>query len=134
MNSTDQAVADIAALIAEQDNDVIQSYCIVSAVVLLVYHHLATIDSEVQYFWKRAWTQGRKGVTWTWALFLANRYLSLVVYIYQAPWWPVSDEITGCTAAVISQYIMEFSEYALWGVLVLGCAPVVSDVVSHIYA
>ncbi|KAI0631883.1 hypothetical protein C8Q77DRAFT_169996, partial [Trametes polyzona] len=94
MTSTDQAATVIEALIEEQEYDLVQSYCITSTVVLLAYHHLTTVDLEVEYFWKRVCTQGRKGATWAWALFLANRYLSLVNYIYQAPWWPVSSDIT----------------------------------------
>ncbi|KAI0631880.1 hypothetical protein C8Q77DRAFT_1211131 [Trametes polyzona] len=115
------------------------------------------MDSEVKYFWRRAQTQGRKGITWTWALFLANRYLSLINYIYQAPWWPVTHDITGyvlsrCAATVISQYLMEYSQYALWGaiscgrvhmlrrnwilslfVLVLGLTPIASNIALATY-
>lgn len=54
----------------------------VNDIVLLMWHYLLTIDKEVAFFWRRRFS----GVC---ALFLANRYIILVVIIYQSPWWNV---------------------------------------------
>ncbi|KAL1937987.1 hypothetical protein VTO73DRAFT_11998 [Trametes versicolor] len=177
--STDEA-AEIAAYIAALEFNSVQLYCVASAIgksappfalrqtsltslasaALLVYHYLTTLDLEYMHFWAKR----RFGVAW--ALFLANRYLPLVAYIYQAPWWPVTFDPTTalegrrtdsrysirCAAIVISQYILEFSQYALWGaiaylrvhalgksralsilVLVLALVPVVFDIVLLTY-
>ncbi|EIW53113.1 uncharacterized protein TRAVEDRAFT_32006 [Trametes versicolor FP-101664 SS1] len=85
--STDEA-AEIAAYIAALEFNSVQLYCVASAIALLVYHYITTLDLEYTHFWAKR----RFGVAW--ALFLANRYLPLVAYIYQAPWWPVTFDPT----------------------------------------
>lgn len=49
--------------------------------VLLIWNYILTFEKEVAFFWKRGLFSGAC------VLFLANRYLVLVVAIYQSPWW-----------------------------------------------
>ncbi|KAL1937985.1 hypothetical protein VTO73DRAFT_11996 [Trametes versicolor] len=172
MNSTtsDQAAAaaEITAYIAELNFDVMQSYCTTGAIALLAYHYITTLDDEATHFWSKAVAQKGK-VTLAWMLFFGNRYLPIIVYAYQAPWWPgyvpfasLSSARTvlilhletspSCAATVISQYILEYSQYALWAaissfrvhalrknkvlalfVLLLALVPVFSDAVLATY-
>ncbi|EIW53115.1 uncharacterized protein TRAVEDRAFT_53527 [Trametes versicolor FP-101664 SS1] len=162
------AAAEIAAYIAELNFDVMQSYCTTSAIVLLAYHYITTLDDEATHFWSKAVAQKGR-VTLAWMLFFGNRYLPIIVYAYQAPWWPgyalfasLSPARTvlimhletspSCAATVISQYILEYSQYALWAaiscfrvhalrknkvlallVLLLALVPVFSDAVLATY-
>ncbi|KAI0816080.1 hypothetical protein BC628DRAFT_1334324 [Trametes gibbosa] len=156
-NSTDQAaaVAEVEAYISELDFDAVQNYCIACVIALLLYHHITTFNAEVAYFWEKA--VAHKGrVTFAWLLFFANRYLPLVVYIYQTPGWTMSKipwvSTTQCTATVTSQYILEYSQYALWAaisgfrvyslgghrlltcfVLLLALVPVFADITLFFY-
>ncbi|KAH9850878.1 hypothetical protein C2E23DRAFT_860897 [Lenzites betulinus] len=151
--STDQAAAaaEIAEYIFELEFDTAQNYCVACVIALLVYHYITTLDAEVAYFWDKAVAQKGR-VSFAWWLFFSNRYLPLVVYIYQTPGWTISDVPWRCAATVTSQYILEFSQYALWAgissfrvhslrrnrlltslVLLLGLFPIISDVVIFIY-
>lgn len=49
---------------------------------LLVYHYVTTFDAECTHFWGK-----RRKFGLGWSLFLANRYLPLVAYMIEAPWW-----------------------------------------------
>lgn len=61
--------------------------------VLLAYHYITTLDDEATHFWSKAVAQKGR-VTLAWMLFFGNRYLPIIVYAYEAPWWPVSTDIT----------------------------------------
>ncbi|EIW53121.1 uncharacterized protein TRAVEDRAFT_75246 [Trametes versicolor FP-101664 SS1] len=124
MNST--VDVDVAAFIEEQTIFAAQDYCTTATAALLMWHYLLTFDKEVAYFWRRR----PNGAC---MLFLANRYLTIIVSIYDTPWWSLSTAYTvssfvlfyatecllgirfqGCAAAVFSQFILEFSQYIVW--------------------
>ncbi|EIW53128.1 uncharacterized protein TRAVEDRAFT_24436 [Trametes versicolor FP-101664 SS1] len=112
MNSTtasDQAAAavEIAAYISELDFNVMQGYCTTSAIALLANHYITTLDDEVTHLWGKAVAQKGR-ITLAWILFFGNRYLPLVVYAYQAPWWP-EHRYNG--------YIPEYLQYGLWAAI-----------------
>ncbi|EIW53144.1 uncharacterized protein TRAVEDRAFT_53554 [Trametes versicolor FP-101664 SS1] len=56
------------------------NYFEMATTTLLIWHYLLTVDKEFGYFWRKRFS----GVC---ALYLANRYLILVVIVYQTPWW-----------------------------------------------
>lgn len=62
------------------------SACVVltkaDVLALLLWHYVLTVEKEFAFFWRRRFS----GVC---ALFLANRYLILVVIVNQSPWWNV---------------------------------------------
>lgn len=57
-----------------------------SRAVLLMWHYLITFDKEFAFFWRQRFSGAS-------ALFFANRYLTLTIAIYGAPFWrlPLSD-------------------------------------------
>ncbi|KAI0357312.1 hypothetical protein OH77DRAFT_1399365, partial [Trametes cingulata] len=107
-----------------------QDYCSTAAAILLMWHYLTTFDKEVNLFWKRRVPGGAC------VLFLVNRYLTLLVAIYDTPWWNLSTAYLvslssylfctimmlssrtayrgECAVSVYSQYIFELSQYVVW--------------------
>lgn len=53
---------------------------IVSRTVLVIWNHLCTVDTEIEFFWSRK-------ITAPSALFLTIRYLTLSWAIYGTPWF-----------------------------------------------
>ncbi|KAI0357304.1 hypothetical protein OH77DRAFT_152546 [Trametes cingulata] len=73
MNSTGDA--SISVFLAEDAAFVIEGYFSAAAAVLVVWHHLLTLNKEVSLFWRRK----RSGAC---VLFFANRYLAAVIVLY----------------------------------------------------
>ncbi|KIK90595.1 hypothetical protein PAXRUDRAFT_672657 [Paxillus rubicundulus Ve08.2h10] len=44
---------------------------------ILIYDYLLTFEREVHLFWKRPWPR----LSWAFALFIANRYITLMVHV-----------------------------------------------------
>ncbi|KAL1937310.1 hypothetical protein VTO73DRAFT_13874 [Trametes versicolor] len=82
MNST--VSAEVAAFIEEQAAFAVDDHCSTAIAIVMMWHYLLTLDKEVAYFWKRK-------PTGACALFFANRYLTLIVVIYNTPWWDLSN-------------------------------------------
>ena len=55
------------------------SVCASRGLAWLLFEHIRTIDREVQLFWRRP-------VTGATALFIANRYMSLLSAAWWIPW------------------------------------------------
>ncbi|EIW53124.1 uncharacterized protein TRAVEDRAFT_53535 [Trametes versicolor FP-101664 SS1] len=111
MNST--AGADVAAFINEENFFAIQDYYATAIAMIMMWHYLLTLDQEVAYFW-------RHRPTGACALFLANRYLTLIVSIYNTPWWSVSTTYTPSVSFLPKMYS------ALINVLLVNAASRVS--------
>ncbi|KAI0668038.1 hypothetical protein C8Q78DRAFT_1081444 [Trametes maxima] len=60
-------------------------YCLMSAAALLVYHHVITLDEEVQHVQKYRRTLA-------FILYMANRYIPLTTVLYGLPLWPYSTK------------------------------------------
>lgn len=72
-----------------------------------MWHYLLTFDKEVAYFWRRR----PNGAC---MLFLANRYLTIIVSIYDTPWWSLS------TAYTVSSFASVCASACLFGMLFQG--------------
>ncbi|KAL1937299.1 hypothetical protein VTO73DRAFT_13863 [Trametes versicolor] len=102
MTSTTSEAAAIAALVKEQTFTCVhppnieaqavsltprpvsmaEKYFEMATTALLIWHYVLTVENELAFFWRRRFSSA-------YALFVANRYLILVVIIYQSPWWAV---------------------------------------------
>ncbi|KAL1937294.1 hypothetical protein VTO73DRAFT_13858 [Trametes versicolor] len=109
MASTTSAAASMAAFLKSQDLAVAERYFKMATTMLLMWHYLLTIDKEVAFFWRRRFS----GVC---ALFLANRYIILVVIIYQSPWWNVHFSQRWQWTAIYLQTIFAYMQYLVWAV------------------
>ncbi|KAI0641571.1 hypothetical protein C8Q79DRAFT_1014024 [Trametes meyenii] len=103
MNPTE--IAELYQLVNEQGLFATQDYCSTATAVLLIWHYITTFDQEVHLFWK--WRP-----TGACILFLANRYLTLVVSVFNSPWWSLATTYDGC----VTVFILEYSQYIIWGV------------------
>ncbi|KAI0631120.1 hypothetical protein C8Q77DRAFT_1131405 [Trametes polyzona] len=102
--------AAIASFIETESLFLAEDRCATAAAALLIWHYIITFDTEVAFYWHR---RGFSGAS---ALFFANRYLPLIVAIYDTPWWSLSKAYLRCAAAAYSQYLLYFSQYIVWGV------------------
>lgn len=78
-----------------------------TSAALLMWHYLLTFDKEVAYFWRRR----PNGAC---MLFLANRYLTIIVSIYDTPWWSLS------TAYTVSSFVLFYATECLLGIRFQG--------------
>ncbi|KAI0350764.1 hypothetical protein OH77DRAFT_1439629 [Trametes cingulata] len=88
----------------------ITSYCAMSAAALLTYYHFMTIHEEVNQLL-------RPKLTGSFILYMLNRYVPLIVVLYNAPFWSFSTSDLGkCRAQQISWTTLELFQYLIWAV------------------
>ncbi|EIW53138.1 uncharacterized protein TRAVEDRAFT_53550 [Trametes versicolor FP-101664 SS1] len=98
MTSTTSEAAAIATLVKEQTFTMAEKYFEMATTALLIWHYVLTVENELAFFWRRRFSSA-------YALFVANRYLILVVIIYQSPWWAVHYS---------HMYIFRYLQYLVW--------------------
>ncbi|KAI0653386.1 hypothetical protein C8Q70DRAFT_1059293 [Cubamyces menziesii] len=74
-----------STLVSEAASSITLGYCSTSAAVLFVYYYLSTLDHEFKHYSERK-------ITLATLLYIANRYVPLVYFIYNAPWIPFSSD------------------------------------------
>ncbi|KAL1937304.1 hypothetical protein VTO73DRAFT_13868 [Trametes versicolor] len=137
MNATIPAQFAAATLIEEQSLIITEKCFYLAVLVLLLWDLLLTFDTEAAFFWRRR-------ISGAAALFFANRYLTLLIALYNASWYGMLH-YSNTAFFQHSQYIIWAAfnclrVYALqrprWRcaavVLVLSLVVVAADVVSTI--
>ncbi|KAJ8494334.1 hypothetical protein ONZ51_g2418 [Trametes cubensis] len=75
-----------STLVSEAASSITLGYCSTSAAgMLFVYYYLSTLDHEFKHYSERK-------ITLATLLYIANRYVPLVYFIYNAPWIPFSSD------------------------------------------
>ncbi|EIW53135.1 uncharacterized protein TRAVEDRAFT_24438 [Trametes versicolor FP-101664 SS1] len=112
--ATTTSLADLSFIEAQNLNTTEKYFYLgTAAAVLLLYDFLLTIGVEHACFWRRRLSGAA-------ALFLVNRYLTLFLALYNAPWWDVLQlqysGATRCTTVAFVQAFFLNSQYVIWAV------------------
>ncbi|KAI0759528.1 hypothetical protein BD413DRAFT_272687 [Trametes elegans] len=92
-----------------------QSYANAASGVVYIWYHFTTLQEEVDLFWKAGYSSAC-------VLFLANRYLALVLAGYSLGWMdsvyaldtPHGIVFQSCVAVAVSKAALNALQYAVW--------------------
>ncbi|RPD74208.1 hypothetical protein L226DRAFT_560872 [Lentinus tigrinus ALCF2SS1-7] len=96
----------MSSTVAILQSFLVANYCAMASTTLILWEYLAHLPQEIDLFWKRKLSGAS-------VLFLSNRYLSLLVQIYQFP-TPTSDK--SCDITVKASLTIQVLPYFSWAV------------------